>query len=80
MTKVKNPRLELKYIDPVKVYNSLHIVDTSGVKFPTNYYQLTPEQRQFVDGIMFAVEDHVHEVVEQYNEDIGYVEADLNDD
>lgn len=80
MPKTTLPRLEVKYIDPVKVYNSLHIVDTSGVGFSTNYYQLTPEQRQFVDGLIFAVEDSINEAIEQHNEDLSYFEADQDDD
>ena len=45
-----------------------------------DFARLTPEQRQFVDGLIFAVEDSINEAIEQHNEDLSYFEADQDDD
>ena len=73
------PKMELKKIDPAKVFNSLNVIDTTNAKLATNYYLLTPDQRAFVDELINICESEFQNQIEIYNEDLEYVEQDLND-
>lgn len=73
------PKMELKKIDPAKVFNSLNVIDTTNAKLATNYYLLTPDQRAFVDELINICESEFQNQIENYNEDLEYVEQDLND-
>lgn len=79
MIMITLPKMELKKIDPAKVFNSLNVIDTTNAKLATNYYLLTPDQRAFVDELINICESEFQNQIEIYNEDLEYVEQDLND-
>ena len=78
MTKL--PRMTLKKLDPAKVFNTLHIVDTSNMNLLSNYYMLTPDQRAFVDEIINICESKFQEQIDEYNEDLVDHEMELEDE
>ena len=79
MIMITLPKMELKKLDPAKIFNSLHIVDTSNMNLLSNYYMLTTDQRAFVDELINICETEFQNQIENYNEDLESVEQDLNE-
>lgn len=73
------PRMNSSFLDAAKIYNSLHVADTTSVNYPMNYYLLSTEQRMFVDAIINACGDEFQQSVDSHNEDLEYTEEDLNE-
>ena len=76
---IQIPRFEAKKLDTAKIYDWLTIASVTNVNFPTNYYLLTQDQKEFVDLIVRCCEGFLNEQIENYNEDLDYFEEDIND-
>ena len=73
------PKMNLKFIDAAKTYNALHIADITSVDYPTNYYLLSPEQRTFVEALIAACEQSFQDKIDDYNEEITYLEEEIKE-
>lgn len=73
------PRMKLEKLDVAKLYNSLNIADTTPLNYPTNYYLLSREQRDFVEALFRVAEDSFKQNLNEHDEDLAYFEEDLND-
>ena len=71
------PRMKLKKLDVAKLYNALSIADTTPLNYPTNYYLLTREQKDFVEALFRVAEDSFKESLEEHEEDVLSFEEDL---
>lgn len=73
------PRMILQKLDPTNVFNALHVVDTTNMGLPTNYYQLTPDQRAFIDEITNICENSFQEQIDDYNLDLVETEIEIDE-
>lgn len=74
---MKLPKMTLKKLDPAKVFNSLHIVDTTNAGLPSNYYSLSPDQRAYIDEVINICETHFQNQIEEFNSDLYDVETEM---
>ena len=76
---MKLPKMTLKKLDPAKVFNSLHIVDTTNAGLPTSYYLLTPDQRAYIDELINICETYFQHQIDDLNEDLHDVETTMTE-
>ena len=70
------PRMSLPTFNRKKVYDSLSTQDTDLVGFPTNYYLLSLDQRDFIDSIMLECEKSLNHHINDFNDDLSCYEQD----
>ena len=74
---MKLPKMTLKKLDPAKVFNSLHIVDTTNAGLASSYYLLTTDQRAYVDELINICETYFQYQIDDFNEELEDAEEEL---
>lgn len=77
---MKLPKMKLKKLDPAKVFNSLHIVDTTNAGLASSYYLLTTDQRAYVDELINICETYFQYQIDDFNEDLKDAEEELEEE
>ena len=76
---MKLPKMTLKKLDPAKVFNSLHIVDTTNAGLASSYYLLTTDQRAYVDELINICETYFQYQIDEFNEELEDAEEELKE-
>lgn len=76
---MKLPKMTIKKLDPAKVFNSLHIVDTTNAGLPSTYYLLTTDQRAYVDELINICETYFQYQIDDFNEELEEAEEEIKE-
>jgi DNA-binding PadR family transcriptional regulator len=77
---MKLPKMTIKKLDPAKVFNSLHIVDTTNAGLPSTYYALTTDQRAYVDELINICETYFQYQIDDFNDELEEAEEELKEE
>jgi hypothetical protein len=73
---MKQPKLKLDSFQKDRIYNRINFNTLINSGMPTNYYSLTPDQKDFISDLVDGVMEEVKSKINDYNDERYFAEKD----